>query len=103
MGDNAKRQLIESLVAAEFAMRKPKTMEDYAAIAARIDLTTGGHPVDDRELLARAAAVAEGFFGHTFVSDPVARAAFIDAVEHGMREALQPDVNLRRFARGTQQ
>ena len=103
MTDAERKRLIEALVSAEYKIGKLETQDALCAMAARLDLTMQGPPIDEQELFMRCAATAEGFFGEAWTAaDYGQRSAWIDMVERGMRAALLPDVNLRVIARRTE-
>lgn len=82
--------LIDSLVNAEFKLSRPRTQEDFCALAARVDLTVAGYPKTERELFRRAWGMAEGLFGVAFERGTEAqRIAWIDMCERAIREQME--------------
>lgn len=84
------RDVIQTMVAAEFRRRgMPTTQDECCAIAAAVSVRLETRPWNDELILETAASMADGVFGPAFASaDYGQKTAWIDMCERELRKAL---------------
>lgn len=80
----------QDIAAREIMKRRPKTLEDACAIAARCSAELDALPDSEDEVFAAAVGGARGLFGKAFdVADDQQRAIWIDAMEAALRSEME--------------